>query len=76
MDSPARDIEVKALGLPPKERARLAQRLIASLDPESDRDVEQAWLEESERRLDELESGKVAGIPAEQVLEKARSTLR
>jgi putative addiction module component (TIGR02574 family) len=71
-----REIESKALQLPPTERARLAQRLISSLDPESDRDAEQAWLEEAERRLDELESGKVAGIPAEQVLEKIRSTLR
>jgi putative addiction module component (TIGR02574 family) len=54
----------------------LAQRLFASLDPESDRDAEQAWLEETERRLEELESGKVAGIPAEQVLERARLMLR
>ena len=38
--------------------------------------AEQAWLAEAERRLDELESGKVAGIPAEEVLDKARSTLR
>jgi putative addiction module component (TIGR02574 family) len=76
MDDLAREIESKALQLPPKERARLAERLIASLDPESDRDAEQAWLEEAERRLDELESGKVPGIPAEEVFEKARSTLR
>jgi putative addiction module component (TIGR02574 family) len=76
MDDLAREIESKALQLPPEERARLAQRLISSLDLESDRDAEQAWLEEAERRLDELEAGKVAGIPAEQVLEKGRSTLR
>lgn len=76
MDTSAGEIESKALQLPPKERARLAERLISSLDPESDRDAEQAWLEESERRLDELESGKVAGIPSEEVFEKARSTLR
>jgi putative addiction module component (TIGR02574 family) len=71
-----REIESEALQLPPKERARFAQPLLASLDPESDRDAEQAWLEEAESRLDELEAGKVAGIPAEQVFEKARSTLR
>ena len=71
-----REIESKALQLPPKERAQLAQRLISSLDPGSDRDAEQVWLEEAERRLDELESGKVTGIPAEQVLDKVRSTLR
>ena len=66
----------RALELPPKERARLAQRLITSLDPESDRDAEQVWHQEAERRLDELESGKVAGIPGEQVFRQARSTLR
>jgi putative addiction module component (TIGR02574 family) len=76
MDDLAREIESKALQLPPKERARLAERLISSVDLESDRNAEQAWLEEGERRLDELESGKVAGIPAEKVLEKGRSTLR
>jgi putative addiction module component (TIGR02574 family) len=76
VDDRVRELESRALQLPPQERARLAQRLISSLDPESDRDAEQAWLEEAERRLDELESGSVAGIPAEQVLDKARSTLR
>ena len=69
-------IESKALQLPPEQRARLAERLISSLDQESDPDTEQVWLVEAARRLDELESGKVASIPAEQVLEKARSTLR
>jgi putative addiction module component (TIGR02574 family) len=76
VDTSAREIESQALQLPPKERARLTQRLIASLDSEFDRDAEQAWLEEAERRLDELKSGKVTGIPAEQVFEKVRSTLR
>jgi putative addiction module component (TIGR02574 family) len=70
-----REIESEALQLPPKERARLAQRLLASLDEAADRDAEQVWLQEAERRLDELESGKVAGIPAEQVFKRARSTL-
>jgi putative addiction module component (TIGR02574 family) len=74
--SDPRETESEALQLPPKERARLAQRLLASLDTESDRDAEQVWLQEAERRLDELESGKVIGIPAEQVFRRARSTLR
>lgn len=76
MREPEREIESKALQLPPEERARLAQRLIASHDQESDLDAEQVWLVEAERRLDELESGKAASIPAEQTLERARSTLR
>lgn len=76
MADSARELESKALGLPPKERARLAERLISSLDQETDPEAEQLWLQEAERRLDELESGNVAGVPADQVFEKARSTLR
>jgi putative addiction module component (TIGR02574 family) len=71
-----RDLESKALKLSPRERARLAQRLISSLDQEADADAEKLWRDEAERRLDDLKSGKVAGIPAEKVIRKARSSLR
>ena len=76
MVNPARQLESKALKLSRRERARLARRLISSLDQEIDADAEKLWLEEAERRLGELKSGKVAGIPAEKVVKKARSTLR
>jgi putative addiction module component (TIGR02574 family) len=76
MSKPARELELRVLRLPRRERARLAQRLISSLDSEVDADVEKLWLREAERRLGELKSGKVAGIPAEKVIRKARSTLR
>jgi len=72
----ARDIESKALKLSRRERARLAQRLISSLDQEMDADAEKLWLQEAERRLGELKSGKVVGIPAKKVVKKARSALR
>ena len=76
MASPAREVESKALRLPRRQRARLAQRLLSSLDQEVDPAVDKLWLQEAERRLRELKSGKVAGIPAEKVVRKARSTLR
>lgn len=70
------DLESRALHLPPSERARLAQRLLSSLDQATDADNEQVWLEEAERRLDALEGGRVQGVPAEQVFRDARSRLR
>ena len=76
MASPARQIESKALKLSPRERARLAERLIASLDDQVDADAEAAWIREAERRLDELRTGKVKGRSAASVFRKARSTLR
>lgn len=72
----AREVESQALKLPRRERARLAHRLISSLDQEADADAEQLWLAEAERRLAELKSGKVAAIPAERVIKKVRSALR
>jgi len=76
MGSPIRQIESKALKLSPPERARLAERLIASLDDEADADAEALWLREAQRRLDELRTGKVKGRSEASVFRKARSTLR
>jgi len=47
--------------LPAKERAYLAERLIASLD---ETDLETAWADEAIRRRDEVRSGKVKAVPA------------
>jgi len=76
MAKPTRELESKALKLSPRKRARLAQRLISSLEREVDADAEKLWRQEAERRLGEIKSGKVAGIPAEKVIRKARSSLR
>jgi len=64
-------LEAQLLNLPPADRARLAEVLLASLDADVARgpstDVEALWRAEGERRLQELASGRVAGIPAEQI---------
>lgn len=66
-------LEAAALALPREERARLAQRLIESLD--DDPEVEEAWATEIQRRLDSIDRGEVEMIPAEQVLAEARRRL-
>jgi putative addiction module component (TIGR02574 family) len=76
MATAARQIESKAMKLSARERARLAERLIASLDDEVDADAEAAWVQEGERRLDELRSGKVQGRAAARVFRRARAALR
>lgn len=62
------------LRLPRSERARLAERLIASLD--EDTSVEQAWAEEIERHVAGLRSGEVQPIPGEQVFEELKDLFR
>jgi len=72
----ARDLESKALDLAPEERARLAERLLASLESMAEPEAEALWLEEAERRLAELGSGAAASTPADEVFRKSRSVLR
>jgi putative addiction module component (TIGR02574 family) len=76
MADAARDLESKLLGLPPKERARLAERLLASLEGVREPDAEALWVEEGERRLAALESGTTSAVPAAEVFRKSRSQLR
>jgi putative addiction module component (TIGR02574 family) len=76
MDLHAEEIESAALQLTRPERARLAARLIASLDGEDEHDVESAWAAELERRVREVDSGEVQLIPGEQVMERMRLRLR
>ncbi|HET6427622.1 MAG TPA: addiction module protein [Phycisphaerae bacterium] len=61
-------LKAQALELPEEDRAELAHVLIESLDGGADEGVEEAWDAELRRRLEEIESGKVQGRRAEDVL--------
>ncbi len=67
------DIEAKIRALGAEEKAELIRALIADLDGPEDDGVEQAWLEEAEKRHRELIDGKVQGIPGERVFENLRA---
>jgi putative addiction module component (TIGR02574 family) len=62
----------EALKLTACERAEMAEQLIASLDEEPDSDVDQAWQEEVQRRLQQIERGEVKAIPWEEVQRRLR----
>jgi hypothetical protein len=70
------ELRREALGLDLASRARLAHELISSLDDLSEAEIEQLWLEESQRRLEEVASGAVETVSAEEVLAKARAARR
>jgi putative addiction module component (TIGR02574 family) len=58
--------------LPREQAAELIDLLLIDMFSEPDQAVDEAWGREIDRRLAELESGKVQGIPAEEVMAKAR----
>ena len=70
------DIENEIRSLSADDRMHLLRDLIADLDGSMDEDVEKAWLEEAERRYEELKEGEVALIPAEEVFARARARLK
>jgi len=70
------DIERDVRQLTARDREQLLRSLIAQLDGPPDANVEQAWLIESQRRLEEIEQGKVKTIPGPQVIEAARSLIK
>ena len=67
-------LEAEALKLPAAERAAFAQVLLASLD--EDAEIEEAWAREVERRVAEIESGAVKGVPISEALAQVRATLK
>jgi putative addiction module component (TIGR02574 family) len=67
-------VEAEALQLPAADRARLVERLIASLD--MDPEVEEAWAAEVERRNAEVESGAVSLIPGPDALAELKAQFR
>ena len=69
-------IEHEALGLPPEDQAKLAQKLLLSLDSLSEDESDQVWPVEADRRARELDRGDVQPISAEEVRKKARNLLR
>jgi putative addiction module component (TIGR02574 family) len=75
MASSLSDLKKKAAQLPEHERAELALSLIASLDGPADPDVEEAWAQEIERRVRQVESGDAELIPAEDVFARIRRRL-
>lgn len=65
----------QVLSLPCEDRIYLVDRLLESLNAPSREEIDRLWAEEAERRIDELDSGKVEAIPGEQVFAEIRGRL-
>ena len=75
MSNALSELKQKAAQLTEVERAELALELIESLDDKVDTDADEAWRVEIERRIAEVESGKVQLIPGDQVFARIRRKL-
>ena len=69
------ELETEKNKLPIGERAALVKWLLDSFDDLSEAEIDRLWTEEAERRLDEMERGEVAGIPADEVFRRVRASI-
>lgn len=70
------DLESEIRELAPDARRQLIRDLIADFDGAPDSNIEAAWLEEAERRYNEIKDGSVEAVRAEEVFAKARKRLK
>lgn len=73
MPTPIHELEAEVLRLGAEDRARILERLIASLEP--DTQVEKAWVAEALRREAEVSSGKVKLVPGAQAVARVRARI-
>jgi hypothetical protein len=73
INSTLEDIEAAALQLAPAERAKLAERLLVSLD--EDDEILASWVEEAERRGEAYERGEMSALDFDESIAQARARL-
>ena len=70
------ELESEAMKLAPNARARLAGKLLESLEALSEKENERLWAEEARRRDSDLDADQGSSRPADEVLRNARGRLR
>ena len=70
------ELEVEALKLAPQERARLAEKLLESLENLSEDENAKLWAEEAKRRDQAWDVDPGMGRPAVEVFGEARARLK
>ena len=72
----SRTMAPEARELPGGRRAKLAQRLLESLDELSEAEADKLWLAEAVRRADEIASGKVRLVKPEELERRVQARLK
>jgi putative addiction module component (TIGR02574 family) len=63
-----KELSAAALKLPANSRAKLAAKLLESLNGASDPEINAAWADEAEARIDAFDAGKISAKPVASVL--------
>jgi len=63
----------EALSLPADVRLSLVEKLLTSLNLPIDEEIGRLWAEEAERRVSQIEEGKIKLVPGEEVFARIRA---
>jgi len=69
------DLISEMVSLPVDMRAMLANKLLESLNPTAS-EVDSLWADVAERRVQEIQTGKVKTIPGNEVFNKIRNRMK
>ncbi|MBI4963209.1 MAG: addiction module protein [Desulfomonile tiedjei] len=65
----------EAVALPVEIRLQLVERLLESLNP-CNKDIDELWAIEAERRVTEIDKGEVKTVPGDEVFRKLHNRLK
>ena len=65
-----------AMTLSEDERAELADRLLGSVSPEREADIDRAWADEAERRMQAVRRGEMELLDGDEILAALRQGKR
>ncbi len=68
-----KDLLEEVLSLPSDLRMKLIDKLIESLNVPIQEEIDELWSKEVEKRVDDINSGKIKPIPGEQVFQEIRN---
>ena len=76
MNWPVPEVFDAALALPEDDRAKLAEKLVESLDGDVSADAEDAWAAEIERRLAKIDAGQAKLLSMEDAVARLHRAAR
>jgi len=76
MRSSTAEVFEAALALSDDDRAKLAEKLVESLDGEPDPQAETAWVAEIERRLAKIDAGQATSLSMDEALARMHQAVR
>lgn len=67
MTATNQEILKQALSLPPIQRVELVERILSSFEFPARHQIDAAWADEAEDRINSYDQGKIESIPADEV---------